>query len=125
MRKKSYTEFYNERDLQECCYSDIKDSKNGIYFSLPYYIGCKISTPTKEDYNIRFNWREFYSTKNGKYKRESLVVKKVSKLYTPIEAAIILLQESIINNDMQFAQGAKALLQELRQLSNPRQLRIF
>lgn len=125
MRTKSYTEFYNEKDLQECNYSDIKESTHGIYFSLPYYMGCKISTPTKEDYLIRFNWREYYSTLQGKNHRENQVQKKIDRFYTPIEAVIILLQESITNHDMEFARGAKALLQELRKLSNPRQLYIF
>ena len=67
MRTKSYTEFYNEKDLQECNYSDIKESTHGIYFSLPYYMGCKISTPTKEDYLIRFNWREYFKCYNSVY----------------------------------------------------------
>lgn len=125
MRTKSYSEFYNEKDLQECTYSDVKQNKHGIYFSLPYYIGCKISTPTNEDYIIRFCWREFYTTSRGHNHREGMVQDKISRLYTPIEAAIIFLQQSITNHDMEFARGAKALLQELKNLGTPRQLSIF
>ncbi|MGM9838174.1 MAG: hypothetical protein ACI30A_06775 [Paludibacteraceae bacterium] len=125
MRTKSCTEFYNEKDLQECTYADIKQNKHGIYFSLPYFIGCKISTPTNEGYIIRFSWREFYTTTEGRLHRENTVQDKMSRLYTPIEAAIILLQQSITNQDMKYAHGAKALLQELKNLGTPRQLSIF